>query len=100
MAILKSAEGKFYEVPDDQLASCEIPSEEVKQKLEEAGCTPGGGGGPRSMRGGLPPQVVIQVFGGARGGGAPAMAGAGGEVAPYSTYCHHCHHCHRCHHCH
>lgn len=97
MAILKSAEGKFYDVADDQLAGCEIPPEQVKQKLEEAGCATAGGGPRGPMRGGAPPQVVIQVFGGPRGGGMPAMASAGGEVAPYQSYCHHCHRCHHCH---
>ena len=104
MAILKSADGKFYDVPDSQLGSLEIPADQVKQRLAEAGGGPAGGSGagPGAGRGGRSPQVLIQVFGGPRGGfaqtGAPAATAQAcdSEVQPY----HHCHHCHRCHHCH
>lgn len=92
MAILRSSDGKFYEVPDEQLDSYEIPSEEVKEKLDEAGemqAGPRGGMGP----GELPPGVVIQVYGGRGKGGqggrtGPQTGGSGqqGEVQAYN-YC-------------
>ena len=103
MAILKSAEGKFYDVPDSQLGSLEIPADQVKQRLTEAGGGPSSGGpGAGPILGGRAPQVLIQVFGGRGGGvaqaGAPGMTAQACEshVEPY----HHCHHCHRCRHCH
>jgi len=116
MAILKSADGKFYDVPDSQLDTLEIPADQVKQRLTEAG---GGGplpGGPGPMGRGAgrgAPQVLIQVFGRGGPGGGVAQVGAGApglaaqacesEVEPYGHghhHCHHCHRCHRCHHCH
>lgn len=36
MAILRSTDGKFYDVPDEQLEDKLIPGEEVKAKLEGA----------------------------------------------------------------
>ena len=36
MAILRSTDGKFYEVPDEQLEDKLIPGEEVKAKLAGA----------------------------------------------------------------
>ncbi|MBL8852055.1 MAG: hypothetical protein JNG89_20450 [Planctomycetaceae bacterium] len=118
MAILKSADGKFYDVPDSQLGSLEIPADQVKQRLTEAGGAPEGGPGrgpgPRG-RGGPAPQVLINVYGGARRGGFAQVGGAPAatagqacesEVEPYGHgghgghHCHHCHRCHRCHNCH
>ena len=118
MAILKSADGKFYDVPDSQLETLEIPADQVKQRLTEAGGAPAGGPGRGpgpGGRSGPAPQVLINVYGGARRGGisqvgaAPAaMAGQAcdSEVEPYGHgghgghNCHHCHRCHRCHNCH
>ena len=84
MAILKSADGQFYDVPDDQLDAHLIPAEEVKQKLEEAGSPgPEGGGmegGPISIGPGGAPQVLIQVYGGPPGGGMPAAGAIGAQV--------------------
>jgi hypothetical protein len=105
MAILKSADGKFYDVPDDQLESLLIPAEQVKEKLEAAGAPMGGGGMRRGGGGGGgrqgAPQVLVQVYGGAgpRGGGAPAQAQACQEEEGVDAYGHrHCgHHCgHQC----
>jgi hypothetical protein len=107
MAILKSADGKFYDVPDNQLDSLLIPAEQVKEKLEAAGAPTGGGGGGGRRggggRSGPAPQVFIQVFGGAkaRRGGAPATAQACQQEEGVGAY-HHCghfcgHHCgHNC----
>jgi hypothetical protein len=114
MAILKSADGKFYDVPDSQLESLEIPADQVKQRLAEAGGggpASGPGPGPGPGRGGRAPQVLIQVFGSRAGGfaqtGAPAATAQAceSEVEPYhghggGHHCHHCHRCHRCHRCH
>ena len=65
MAILRSSEGKFYDVPDAELANFEIPPEQVKEMLGAFGQGPGGPGGPGPGEGG---------------------AGQGGEVQPYG-YC-------------
>ena len=37
MAILRSVDGKFYEVPDKDLAKLEIPADEVREKLGDIG---------------------------------------------------------------
>ncbi len=96
MAILRSVDGTFYEVPDDQLDDFQIPPEEVKEKLQGSGeglpsgpppggPPPGGGGG-----GGMPPGglVYVQVFSNTGGGGGPmaepqTASAEGGEVQPY-----------------
>lgn len=62
MAILRSADGKFYDVPDDELANYEVPADQVKGMLGAVG--PGQGPGP---------------------GPGPQGRG-GGEVQPYG-YC-------------
>lgn len=36
MAILRSMDGKFYNVPDDQLSVMLVPAEQVKSKLNAA----------------------------------------------------------------
>ena len=36
MAILRSTDGKFYEVADEQLTNALIPAEELKNKLNSA----------------------------------------------------------------
>lgn len=101
MAILRSMDGKFYNIPDDDLEANAVPPEEVKEKLGEAAGCPGGpppgnggGGQPMSIPGGG--QVVIQIYtspgGGGSGGappqgGAPAQAeGAEGDLVPHA-YC-------------
>ena len=91
MAILRSVDGKFYEVPDKNLDKYEIPADQLREKLgDQAQAEPGpsgpgaGSGGPG---GGGGSQVVIQIHGGggAQGGGAQGGAGAdnGEEVQPY-----------------
>ena len=37
MAILRSVDGNFYEVPDDQLSKFAVPADQVKEKLQQAG---------------------------------------------------------------
>jgi hypothetical protein len=103
MAVLLSMEGKYYDIPDDQAASFEVPREKVRDVLAHAAPAPsaqgGPGAGPASGRppmgspmGGSP--VIIQVLpNGLRGpapANGPAPAGAGGqpdgEVDPYWYY--------------
>jgi len=40
MAILRSSDGKFYDVSDDQLEGNMIPADEVKSRLKQAGPGP------------------------------------------------------------
>ena len=44
MAILRSVDGKFYEVPDKDLEKFEVPADEVREKLGDMGAA--GAGGP------------------------------------------------------
>lgn len=52
MAILRSAEGKFYDVPDEELANYEVPADQVNEMISGGGFGqgpapgPGPGGGP------------------------------------------------------
>lgn len=64
MAILRSADGKFYDIPDDELSNYEVPPDQVKGLLAASGPGPGAGAGP---------------------GPGPRPQG-GGEVQPYG-YC-------------
>lgn len=43
MAILRSSDGKFYDIPDSELSSMEVPAEKLKEVLSEMG--PEGGQG-------------------------------------------------------
>jgi len=65
MAILRSNDGKFYDVADDQLEDKLIPAEEVKERLGEVGVgsAPGPvGPGPEMVVPGTGGQVVIQIY--------------------------------------
>ena len=96
MAILRGVDGKFYDVPDDQVAAFEVPREKVKELLEKSGAPASqgapGGGGPGGQRGAPPAgaPVIVQVFpGGGAPGGAPSgppgggQQGDSGDVHPY-----------------
>src|SRR5262245_2258650 len=78
MGILRALDGRFYEIPDEQMAKFLIPGDKVKERLQAAGiqAQPAGGGGPpRGSQGGPPP------------GGYPQgaeMPGAG--VEPYGWW--------------
>ncbi len=89
MAILRSVDGQFYEIPDDQLSRFLVPEDKVKEKLQEAG-GPGPGGGPPPGMGGGGAPVVIQVFGGGarvvRGGGPGGPQGRRQQSAEVSAY--------------
>ena len=45
MAILRSLEGKFYDIPDEEAQKYEVPREQVKDLLAKAGGPPPAGGG-------------------------------------------------------
>ena len=44
MAILRSVDGRLYDVPDDQLSDYEVPAEKVSELMAEQGGGEGGGG--------------------------------------------------------
>ena len=96
MAILRSVDGKFFEVPDKDLAKFEIPADQLREKLgdaaEAAPGGPGGPAGPGGPGGGSGSQVVIQIHGNEAGPGRPvpvhpkvvtkpSPTGAGGGTA-------------------
>ena len=98
MAVLLSMEGKYYDVPDDQVAAFEVPREKVRDVLAHSPMpsmergTPGPGSAPRGGRGapGGGSPVIIQVLpngihGPAQGPGQSQGPGGQpeGEVDPY-----------------
>lgn len=94
MAILRSLDGKFYEIPDDQVNNFLIPEDKVKEKLQACGMAePGPEAGPPTAEAPTP-TVLVQIYGSAGMAGAGAPQGApppqaaatGGEVQPYSHY--------------
>ncbi len=92
MAILRSTDGKFYELADDQLEGKLIPAEQIKEKLDAVGVGPAEGPvghGPQLSVPGAAGQVVIQIYTSAGDAGAPegaAAEGAGDEVEAHG-YC-------------
>ena len=95
MAILRGIDGKFYDVPDDQLASFEVPRDKVKELLAKAGGPAPQGGPGAGPKGGHGPShggsVIVQIFSGGSHGPAGAPGGGqhhaeGGEVDPYGWY--------------
>jgi hypothetical protein len=89
MAILRSLDGRFYEVPDDQVSQFLIPEDRVKEKLEGSGApmVPPSSSPPEAGPPGPPPgspTIVVQIFGGASmpGPGAPPPSGTGTETTP------------------
>ena len=74
MAILRSNDGRFYDVADDQLADKLIPSDQIKEKLASVGVGSSEGpvgSGPIVIPG-TGGQVVIQIY----------TSSGGGSVAP------------------
>jgi len=75
MAILRSNDGRFYEIADDQLEDKLVPADQVKERLGAAGVGPASGPagpGPEMTIPGTGGQVVIQIF---AGGGDPCAEG-------------------------
>ena len=65
MAILRSTDGKFYNIPDENLGEYEMSPDDVKQHVGSGGPGygpgPGGpGGGPGPQGGGYGPEVTPQ----------------------------------------
>lgn len=105
MGILRGVDGRFYEVPDEDMEKFLVPDDKVKDLLREdvtAEPGPGGGGGGGRGPGGSGPQaipgtggqVVINVFtsppGDSMGGGGmsqppPQQAGGGDSDDPEVT---------------
>lgn len=81
MAILRSSDGKFYEVADHELDDKLIPAEEIKQKLGDVGVAPSQGPvgpGPDMVVPGTGGQVVIQIHTGGGGNCEMPQQGAPG----------------------
>ncbi len=101
MAVVRSLEGTFYDIPESELEQYKVPPDQVKGLMEAAGQKPpqnpgpqqpgrGQGQGQGQGQGGTggSPQILVQFImqggGGAGGGGAqqqkqPQGAPAGGE---------------------
>lgn len=85
MAILRSSDGKFYDIADDQLEGRMIPAEQIREKLGAVGVGPSEGPvgpGPQMVVPGSGGQVVIQIYtsGGGEGpSGPPPQQGEGEE---------------------
>ncbi len=91
MAILRSLDGRFFEIPDDQLNQFLIPAEQVKDKLDAAGAPQvppgpqGGGPGPGPESSGAPTILVQIIAAPPHGSSAPPPTSAPtGEAAPTS----------------
>ena len=65
MAILRSSDGKFYDIADEQLDGRLIPAEQIKEKLGAVGVGPAPGPvgpAPQMVVPGTGGQVVIQIY--------------------------------------
>ena len=101
MSVLRGPDGKFYDIPDDRLASYAVSPEKVRETLHQAGVAapegqmgPGGGGPPGMGMHGSP--VVIQINPAPMAGPPPSGApgpeerpGGEGQVDPYWWYHYH-----------
>jgi hypothetical protein len=89
MAILRSLDGTFYEVPDDQVSKYKIPQEKLKEKLGTQAYSAGPpSSSPPPEGGGSSPLVNVHIH---YGEGSPSGEGA---VSPYWWHHHHHHHHH------
>src|SRR4051812_5371264 len=95
MAVVQSVDGKFYDIPDDQLDRFLVPEDKVKERLGQA-AAPGGAPPPGPPSGAPPggtPTIVVQIFGAQPGSGPPPSgpppSGAPAptaEVLPYNWH--------------
>jgi hypothetical protein len=86
MAILRSLDGMFYNIPDDQLEQHLVPPDEVKQHLGNA-LEASAPAEKKAASGGISlPQAgkaVLSLFAGSGDGGGTREA----EVTPHGSYC-------------
>lgn len=106
MTILQAMDGKFYDVPDEEAVSFEVPREKVKALLEKAGLPalqsgpgpgpsqgpgpshgpgpgPSHGPGPGQGHGSMPSApVVVQIFAAQPSPGGYGQPGPGGGPPP------------------
>jgi hypothetical protein len=90
MAILRSVDGQFYEIPDDQLPKFLIPADKVKEKVQGTGEDPGPPPGDAPPPG-SGPAIIVQIYGASvppSGGAPPPTTGAAptSEVQPYGWW--------------
>ncbi|MBI5820382.1 MAG: hypothetical protein HZA88_15550 [Verrucomicrobia bacterium] len=93
MSLMKSIDGRLYNVPDEQAAKYLIPADKVAETLKEAGLQVPTGTGPASQEAG---QIQAYHHGGHHGhhgghhgghwGGGWGGGWGGFVVAPYSNY--------------
>ncbi|MBI5684343.1 MAG: hypothetical protein HZC54_04625 [Verrucomicrobia bacterium] len=91
MALMKSIDGRLYNVPDEEAARYLIPAEKVADTLKEAGLQAPAEAGPASQQAG---QVQAYGWHGHHGhhgcyrnwGGGWGGGWGGFVVAPYSNY--------------
>lgn len=78
MAILRSADGTFYDVPDTVAEQYKVPAEEVKSKMDSMGAKlPSGPGMSQpGQQGGMQgsPQIVVQFITKDASMGAPVQS--------------------------
>jgi hypothetical protein len=81
MAVVRSLQGTFYDIPDDELENYKVPADKVKSLMEAAGQQlpqspgqqPSGGTQQRGGGGGGQPQILVQFIVQSPGGGTPAQ---------------------------
>lgn len=91
MAILRSSDGKFYDIADDQLEGRLIPAEQIKEKLGAVGVGPDEGPvgpGPQMVVPGTGGQVVIQIYTSSPDAGGYEAPQGGGESGEGSVEAH------------
>lgn len=78
MAVLRSVDGKFYEIPDKEVEKYLIPEDKVKEKLQAAGAPamPPSEPPPSGPPGAGAATIVVQIY------GATPMSGPGPSSAP------------------
>ena len=90
MAILRSSDGKFYDVADDHLHDKMIPAEKIKQKLGEMGSGPAPSSvspAPPMTVPGTGGQVVIQIYtSGNEANGCEPTTEEPGEIADVEAH--------------
>ena len=77
MAIVRSLEGTFYDIPDVELGQYQVPADQVKKLMESAGGNPGSGpqqhGNHQGQGKGQTPQGAPQILVQFITAGAPAV---------------------------